>query len=87
MNPSLSRTYGTRHRAAFGITEESDALVVVVSEERGVISLVDRGEVLEHLDAHGLEQALRRALSGGWNEPRRGLPGGRMVPAGSSTDV
>ncbi len=70
MNPSLSRTYGTRHRAAFGITEESDALAVVVSEERGVISLVDRGEILEQLDAKRLQQALARALAGGASEPR-----------------
>ncbi len=72
MNPSLSRTYGTRHRAAFGIAEESDALAVVVSEERGVISLVDRGEILEQLDAKGLEAALKRALTGGWNESGKG---------------
>jgi diadenylate cyclase len=65
MNPSLSRTYGTRHRAAFGITEESDAVAVVVSEERGVISLMDGGEALEQLDAKGLERALRRALGAG----------------------
>jgi uncharacterized protein (TIGR00159 family) len=64
MNPSLSRTYGTRHRAAFGITEESDAVAVVVSEERGVISLVDGGEIVENLDARGLSEALRRTLQG-----------------------
>ncbi len=63
MNPTLSRTYGTRHRAAFGITEESDAIAVVVSEERGMISLVDGGEILENLDAKGLAEALRRALT------------------------
>lgn len=68
MNPSLSREYGTRHRAAFGITEESDALAVVVSEERGVISLVDHGEVTENLNAKSLQQALERALTSGWNE-------------------
>jgi diadenylate cyclase len=71
-NPSLSRTYGTRHRAAFGITEESDALAVVVSEERGVISLIDGGELIEGLDARGLEHGLHEALGsashrpGGW---------------------
>jgi len=79
MNPSLSRTFGTRHRAAFGISEESDAVAVVVSEERGVISLVDRGELLEDLDAHGLHEALVRALSGGWNEPTKRSAAGRVV--------
>jgi len=69
-NPSLSRTYGTRHRAAFGITEESDALAVVVSEERGVISLIDGGELIEGLDARGLETALREALGSG-NDKRK----------------
>jgi diadenylate cyclase len=65
MNPALSRTYGTRHRAAFGISEESDAVAVVVSEERGVVSLVDGGEAREGLDAKGLQEALRIALSSG----------------------
>jgi diadenylate cyclase len=64
MNPTLSRTYGTRHRAALGVTEEYDAVAVVVSEERGIISLVEDGEVTEGLDAKGLEQALSVALSG-----------------------
>ncbi len=48
MNPTLSRTYGTRHRAALGVTEEYDAVAVVVSEERGIISLVEDGEAQAH---------------------------------------
>ena len=68
MNPSLSRTYGTRHRAAFGIAEESDAIAVVVSEERGVISLVAGDELREHLNAKSLEDALRAALGAGQDE-------------------
>jgi len=81
MNPSLSRTYGTRHRAAFGITEESDALVVVVSEERGVISLVDSGELTEGLDAKGLQQALHSALNGGPTETAKRVGRGQSVAA------
>jgi uncharacterized protein (TIGR00159 family) len=63
MDPSLSRAYGTRHRAAIGITEESDAMAVVVSEERGVVSLADNGRILEDLDAPGLEEKLRTVLT------------------------
>ncbi len=62
MDPGLSRTYGTRHRAAIGITEESDALAVVVSEERGIVSLAEGGRIVEDLDAHGLAERLRAAL-------------------------
>jgi diadenylate cyclase len=63
MTPRLSRTYGTRHRAAIGITEESDAVAVVVSEERGVISLAEAGRIVEDLDAQGLTDLLRAALA------------------------
>ncbi len=46
-NPALSRRLGTRHRASIGVTEETDALAIVVSEETGAISLCFRGEI-EH---------------------------------------
>jgi len=49
---------GTRHRAALGITEQTDAIVVVVSEETGQISLVERGRIVRNLDQARLAQAL-----------------------------
>jgi len=85
MNPSLSRTYGTRHRAAFGITEESDAVAVVVSEERGVISLVDGDQMREHLDARSLEEALRVAL--GTGEDRSPTARGTRIVATGPSDA
>jgi uncharacterized protein (TIGR00159 family) len=63
VNPSLSRTYGTRHRAAIGITEESDALAIVVSEERGTVGLAEGGRIEEGLDAQALSTRLQRALA------------------------
>lgn len=57
-NPSLDRTLGTRHRAAIGITEETDAVVVIVSEERGQISLCFNGNLVRGLDANSLRHAL-----------------------------
>ena len=52
--------YGTRHRAALGITEQTDAIAVVVSEETGTVSLVERGRIVRDLD----EERLRAALYG-----------------------
>jgi len=53
---------GTRHRAAIGVTEENDALVLVVSEERGDIHLVENGEMSKALNAKELESELTRRL-------------------------
>ena len=63
VDPSLSRTFGTRHRAAIGITEESDAVAVVVSEERGVVSLAEGGQITEGMTAQLLVERLRVALA------------------------
>jgi uncharacterized protein (TIGR00159 family) len=54
----LDQSLGTRHRAAIGVTEESDAVVVVVSEERGTISFCFNGNIIPNLDGASLRQAL-----------------------------
>lgn len=59
-NPSISKTYGTRHRAAIGLSERSDALIVVVSEESGSISLIREGRISKDLDEMSLYAALHR---------------------------
>jgi diadenylate cyclase len=58
-NPNLRSTMGTRHRAAIGVTEETDAVAIVVSEQEGTIALVVGGNVTEKLDASRLGNALR----------------------------
>ena len=52
--PHLARRYGTRHRAAIGLSEQSDAAVIVVSEERGQIHLAERGELQPYKDTEWL---------------------------------
>ena len=54
----ISRELGTRHRAAIGITETTDAISLIVSEETGTISVAREGHLTRHLDRAGLEQVL-----------------------------
>jgi uncharacterized protein (TIGR00159 family) len=63
VNPELSRTLGSRHRAAIGVTEDTDAVAVVVSEETGTISLVQDGAIQRNFDGPSLKLALLSALS------------------------
>jgi len=62
VNPGLARELGSRHRAAIGVTEDTDALAVVVSEETGGISVVVGGNIRRNVDGRSLKQALLEAL-------------------------
>ncbi|HYY97278.1 MAG TPA: diadenylate cyclase CdaA [Pyrinomonadaceae bacterium] len=62
LNPMLSKDLGTRHRAAIGITEDTDAVAVVVSEETGLISFVQGGQIRRGLDGTRLRAAILEAL-------------------------
>jgi uncharacterized protein (TIGR00159 family) len=64
LDPHLSKELGTRHRAAIGVTEETDAVAVIVSEETGTISLALGGNITRDLDSTSLRMALREAIEG-----------------------
>lgn len=81
---SVRERLGTRHRAAIGLSLVSDALLVVVSEETGSISVVENGAIVRHLDGETLRRRLTSGLEpsrpqGGW----RSLGAGRLFRSGS----
>jgi uncharacterized protein (TIGR00159 family) len=89
-NPDIDRTLGSRHRAALGISEETDAVVLVVSEERGAISLVFNGNMVRDVDATSLRDALpgllfrrlrRKKKKGGPTSSRHSMAPARMSGA------
>ena len=61
-NPSVSRELGTRHRAAIGITEGTDAIALVVSEETGLITYLEAGEMRRNIDTTQLRRVLLDAM-------------------------
>ena len=63
LDPHLSQELGTRHRAGIGITEDTDAVAVIVSEETGTISLAAGGKITRNHSGDELRKALRTALS------------------------
>jgi diadenylate cyclase len=73
LDPYLSKELGTRHRAAIGVTEETDAVAVIVSEETGIISAAIGGEIIRNLDASSLRNVLRAAVE------RKGAPAAEGV--------
>src|SRR5512138_759232 len=62
VNPRVSRDLGTRHRAALGLTEENDAIAIVISEERGAISIAPAGDLERDLSADALRARLATLL-------------------------
>ena len=65
LNPMLSKDLGTRHRAAIGITEDTDAVAVVVSEETGLVSFVQGGQIRRGLDGTRLRAHILDAMEPG----------------------
>jgi DNA integrity scanning protein DisA with diadenylate cyclase activity len=61
-NPNLRKSWGTRHRAAIGVTEETDAVAIVISEQEGTVALVVGGNVTENIDGMRLRNALRELV-------------------------
>ena len=66
---SISRDLGTRHRAAIGVTETTDAVALIVSEETGVISMARGGKLSRYLDAKSLAEVLHKI----YGQPQPGM--------------
>ena len=71
-NIEISRDMGTRHRAALGMSENSDALIIVVSEETGIISVAQNGIIIRRLDGANLFRMLSNELIADSNDGENG---------------
>ena len=89
----LDRSIGSRHRAALGLSQESDSVVVVVSEETGSISIAERGKLYRHIPADALLSTLKRHLASHRGVPATHLPsdsgeaGGPIESAAKSVET
>lgn len=61
-NPNISKALGTRHRAAIGVTEHGDCLVLIVSEETGTISIAEDGKLSRFLDISSVRERIKRSM-------------------------
>jgi len=61
-NPELCKTLGTRHRAAIGLSEVTDAVVLIVSEETGAVSLACDGKITRAIDPNTLRKMLKKLI-------------------------
>jgi diadenylate cyclase len=85
LNPRLAKDLGTRHRAAIGITEDTDAVAIVVSEETGLISYVQAGQIKRALDATALRELIFQVLEAG-SAPKRRERKGAMHDTDTETE-
>lgn len=74
LSKELSRAFGTRHRAAIGITEETDAIAVVISEERGTVAVVESGQLIPVADADDLRARLQERVGDARKGRTRAVP-------------